>query len=137
MARGTDHDASAVAIFEMSNGIIYTYRGSWCSEGINTTWESDWRVICADGSVTWNGGDQIHAQAVSETGGFFSTTEDIAVPQPPPLAYPGHAGVIDEFVRCIRTGAKPETICTDNIKSLAMVFRAIESAETGRRVQFK
>ncbi|TIS16487.1 MAG: gfo/Idh/MocA family oxidoreductase, partial [Mesorhizobium sp.] len=32
------------------------------------------------------------------------------------------------------TGTEPETRGTDNIKSLAMVFGAIESAETGRRV---
>ena len=34
-----------------------------------------------------------------------------------------------------RTGTEPETRGTDNIKSLAMVFGAIESAETGRRVE--
>ena len=34
-----DRDASAVAIFEMSEGLVYTYRGSWCSEGLNTSWE--------------------------------------------------------------------------------------------------
>jgi hypothetical protein len=28
----------------------------------------------------------------------------------------------------------PETICSDNIQSLAMVFGAIESAEAGQRV---
>jgi predicted dehydrogenase len=28
------HGASAVATFEMSNGIVYTYRGSWCAEGL-------------------------------------------------------------------------------------------------------
>jgi predicted dehydrogenase len=46
----------------------------------------------------------------------------------------GHAGCIRDFVRCVQTGATPETICTDNIKSLAMVFGAIESAESGQRV---
>jgi hypothetical protein len=29
----------------------------------------------------------------------------------------------------------PETYCADNIKSLAMVFGAIESSETGERVE--
>jgi predicted dehydrogenase len=47
----------------------------------------------------------------------------------------GHGGCIFHFLDCIRTGREPETICTDNIKSLAMVFGAIESAETGRRVE--
>jgi predicted dehydrogenase len=31
-------DAAAVAIFEMTGGIVYTYRGSWCSEGVHTSW---------------------------------------------------------------------------------------------------
>ena len=33
-----DRDASALAIFEMSNGSIYTYRGSWCAHGYFTSW---------------------------------------------------------------------------------------------------
>ena len=42
---------------------------------------------------------------------------------------------IRDFVDCVREGRTPETICTDNIKSLAMVFSAIESAEKGRTVE--
>ena len=41
----------------------------------------------------------------------------------------GHAGLIEESVRSVMTGETPETICTDNVKSLAMVFGAIESAQ--------
>jgi hypothetical protein len=37
----------------------------------------------------------------------------------------------------VRAGTVPETICTDNIKSLSMVFGAIESAEQGRRVELE
>jgi predicted dehydrogenase len=44
---------------------------------------------------------------------------------------------MQEFLSCIRTGATPETICTDNIKSLAMVFGAIESAKTGKPVEIR
>jgi predicted dehydrogenase len=43
--------------------------------------------------------------------------------------------VIQDFVRAVETGTEPETRGTDNIKSLAMVFGAVESAETGRRVE--
>ncbi len=49
----------------------------------------------------------------------------------------GHASLIEEFVACVREGGTPNTICTDNIKSLAMVFGAIESAETGRRIELQ
>ena len=46
----------------------------------------------------------------------------------------GHAGLLGEFLLAVRTGATPETVCTDNIKSLAMVFGAVESAESGETV---
>lgn len=130
-----DHDASAVCVFEMSNGIVYTYRGSWCAEGLNTTWEADWRAVCRGGSVTWDGADGFRAQAVTGPGGFFSEWEDVPVEVPETEKTGGHAGIIRDFVNSVRTGEIPETICTDNIKSLAMVFGAIESAETGKRVE--
>ncbi|MBS1251183.1 MAG: 1,5-anhydro-D-fructose reductase [Anaerolineales bacterium] len=132
-----DHGASAVAIFEMTGGIVYTYRGSWCAEGLNTTWEGEWRVIGENGSVTWDGGDGFQAQVVAETGGFFSEWHGVDVaPFAGAAGVDGHASLIREFVNAVRTGSTPETICTDNIKSLAMVFGAVESAEMGRRVGF-
>jgi predicted dehydrogenase len=131
-----DHDASAIAIFELTDGIVYTYRGSWCSEGLNTTWECDWRFVGDQGSAKWDGGDGFQAQAVASTGSFFSKHTDLVLPGVDTTGkVDGHAGLIREFVHCVRTGTTPETICTDNIKSLSMVFGAIQSAETGRRVE--
>jgi len=131
------HDASAIAIFEMSNGLVYTYRGSWCSEGLNTTWECDWRAIGSRGSVTWDGGDAFRAQCVDKDEGFIRPMRDAAVPILDTPKKDGHAGCIRDFIDCVRTGRVPETVCTDNIKSLAMVFGAIKSAESGRRVLIK
>lgn len=128
-------DASAVAIFEMTGGIVFTYRGSWCAEGLRTTWESDWRIVGTRGSVRWDGADGFQAEVVEESGGFFSK---MRVAELPPAAADaragGHAGAIREFVNCVRTGTIPETSASDNIKSLAMVFGAITSAETDVRV---
>jgi predicted dehydrogenase len=131
-----DHDASAIAIFEMSNGIVYTYRGSWCAEGLHTTWESDWRIIGKDGSVKWDGQEDIKAERVASTGSLFSVHENVELPPAPTSEVEsGHAQAIRNFVECVKTGTTPETICTDNIKSLAMVFSAIESAKTGKTVK--
>lgn len=130
-----DHDASAIAVFEMTGGIVYTYRGSWCAEGLNTTWGSDWRALCTNGSATWDGNDGFRAQAVSKTGEFFSEWTDLEVTESESTKRGLHKGVIEEFLHCVRTGEIPETVCTDNIKSLAMVFAAIESANTGKRVE--
>lgn len=134
-----DHDASAVAIFEMrarnGDAIVYTYRGSWCAEGLHTSWESEWRFIGDRGSARWDGEGGFQAQVVAETGGFFSTHRDAALPAVDTAGKDkGHASLIAEFVQCVREGGTPDTLCTDNIKSLAMVFGAIESATTGRRV---
>ena len=133
-----DHDASAICIFEMSNGLIFTYRGSWCAEGLNTSWESDWRVVGSRGSATWDGDENIKAQSVRKSNEFHSLMRDVKVPL---LAKKdrigGHSGLIDEFIYCIRNNKNPETICTDNIKSLAMVFASIESSQKGRSVKIK
>ncbi|MBL8165093.1 MAG: Gfo/Idh/MocA family oxidoreductase [Anaerolineae bacterium] len=129
------HGASAVAIFEMTGGLIYTYRGSWCAEGLPTTWESDWRIVGQSGSVSWHGDDQMRAQVVQSTGGFFSEHAEVDVPAwDVPERVGGHEGIIRDFVACVRSGDTPETTASDNIKSLAMVFAAIESAEQGRVV---
>ena len=47
----------------------------------------------------------------------------------------GHLGVLSDFVSAVRSGNEPETVGRDNIRSLAMVFGAIESADSGRRVE--
>ncbi|MFN8485724.1 MAG: Gfo/Idh/MocA family oxidoreductase [Anaerolineae bacterium] len=127
------HGASAVAIFEMTGGIVFTYRGSWCAEGLPTSWEAAWRVIGPRGTATWDGYENIAAEVVAATGGFVSRSEEVLVPTlPREHRTHGHADIIREFVACVRDGGTPETVCTDNIKSLAMVFGAIESAEQGR-----
>ena len=133
-----DHDASAVAVFEMSSGVVYTYRGSWCSEGLNTTWEADWRVIGQQGSITWDGAEGFRGETVAAVGDFRSEMDVLPIePAAASDRVGAHEGIIHEFVECVQNGGTPETVCTDNIKSLAMVFGAIESAESGRRVEIE
>jgi predicted dehydrogenase len=132
-----ERDGSAVAIFEMTQGIVYTYRGSWCAEGLNTQWNSEWRIIGEKGSVVWDGKDGFRAQVVAETGGFHSKFRDVEVPAPSDVQAGGHTGLIADFVQCLEREVTPETICTDNIKSLAMVFGAVESSERGEQVNVR
>jgi predicted dehydrogenase len=129
------HGASAVAIFEMTDGLVYTYRGSWCAEGLPTTWEGEWRVVGEHGTAKWDGGENVSAQVVAKSEAFFSEHETVEPPTDiDERQTDGHGALIREFIQCVREGTTPGTICTDNIKSLAMVFGAIESAEKGRLV---
>jgi len=41
---------SVVAIFRMSSGVRFSYRGSWCADGFRTPWDAAWRVIGTEGT---------------------------------------------------------------------------------------
>lgn len=126
-------DASATALFEMSGGLRYTYRGSWCAEGLPTSWEGDWRAVGAKGTATWDGHGKVVAETATSTEGFSRDVQaheaqiENGVPG-------GIAGSLRDFLNALETGGTPMGECHDNIKSLAMVFAAIESANTGKRV---
>jgi len=131
-----DHDASAVAIFEFSNGIVYTYQGSWCSQGLRTPWESQWRINGERGSVTWHGDNIFSAQVLSDQAHDQSQFISAEIPAIEPTdKIDGHVGVISDFVDCVRAERPPETICDDNIKSLQMVHAAIESSKLGEKIE--
>lgn len=132
------HGASAIAVFEMSNGVVFRYQGSWCANGLSTTWECDWRALCTQGCAAWDGATGFAAERVDAVEGFAPPCRPVEIPEPPPHdKVGGHAGCIREMLRCVRTGGTPETVASDNIKSLAMVFGAIESARQGVRVDVR
>jgi predicted dehydrogenase len=119
--------ASAAAFFEMTGGTVFIYRGSWCSEGMNTPWEGSWRVVGQKGSVLWDGSNDIKGEVISKNEGFIRQLEKLDTA---PIEYdmtPGHTGAIRDFLDCLREGRVPQTVCTDNIKSVAMVHGAIAS----------
>jgi predicted dehydrogenase len=130
------HGAAANAIFELTDGVVFNYRGSWAAEGANTSWESMWRIIGTRGTLLWDGAERFEAHVVAGTEGFHRPLADLEVlPAANDSQTHGHASVIAEFVNAVETGRSPETVGSDNIKSLAMVFGAIESARTGTRVK--
>lgn len=128
-------DVSATAIFEMSNGLRFTYRGSWCAEGCHTSWDADWRAVGPHGTAMWQQNGEPFADVVIEPDGFHSKTERVV--EPHAKIAPGISGSLSEFLRALREGTTPNGECHDNIKSLAMVFAAIESAKRKERVRIE
>jgi predicted dehydrogenase len=121
-------------VFEMGGRILFSYRGSWCAEGLRTSWESAWRIVGTRGTLLWDGEDDIRAEIMTAgRTGLFADCAPVAVPPLHPRdRVGGHRGIVEDFVQAIRTGQPPETVGSENIKSLAMVFGAVESAETGQ-----
>jgi predicted dehydrogenase len=131
------HGSTANAIFEFSDAVTFTYRGSWSAEGANTSWDSEWRIVGSKGTLLWDGAEAISAKIVSGNEGFFRPIEAIEPAPADPDQTHGHASVLIDFFQAIANGTQPESTGSDNIKSLAMVFAAIESAKTRQRVEIE
>ncbi|QHW33893.1 Gfo/Idh/MocA family oxidoreductase [Paenibacillus rhizovicinus] len=128
-------NASAICIYEMSDGSVFTYRGSWCADGLNTSWESDWRVTGSKGGARWDGATMPYGEIVNpeKAEGFIREMLRIEG-QEVYDGQEGHWGCLDEMFAALEAGRPAETDCLDNIKSVAMVFGAVESARTGQKV---
>jgi predicted dehydrogenase len=127
-------DVAATCIFEMTGGLFFTYMGSWCAEGCMTSWNGDWRFQGAKGSLLMEADKPPRGQVVIDTPGkFIMPQQDIPVPAPD-LKFAGMHGALREMLAFLREGTLPQTHCHDNIKSLAMVFAAIESSRKGKPV---
>ena len=130
------HGAAANAIFDLSDGVTFTYRGSWVAEGAPTNWDSSWRIIGTEGTVLWDGAERFEARVLAGAEGFFRPLDTIDVPPPADSRQTlGDASVIAAFLSAVESGQVPETVGSDNIKSLAMVFAAVESARSRVRVE--
>ncbi len=125
--------SSATALFEMTGGLRYTFRGSWCSEGKHTSWEADWRAVGPNGTAIWDGEQNPTAEIVVESDQLLSVFDQVSE-NPDLNIETGIAGSLKEMVQYLKLDTIPMGECHDNIKSLAMVFGAIESSRIGQRV---
>lgn len=123
------HDCSSTALFEMENGARVLYNGSWCCKGGFNDWSGNWQIGCEKGTVMYQNGTITvhHAPEMYEV----ISTENVFV-RPPPKT--DQAYVLDEFMRCVRDGGRPSTVCFDNVYSTAMVFATVQAMRTGKKV---
>jgi predicted dehydrogenase len=122
-------DAATTAVFEFSGGARYIFTGSWCSPGLETSWNGNWRISGALGTANWDGENP----AVVETPGESSLTgfarESFCDQEAEEIA-----GSLAEFVNALRTGTTPSGEVHANVLSLAMVEAAVISAEKKERI---
>ncbi len=118
--------AAGVMTVTFDGGAVVSYRGSWVSMGTQTNWSGDWHMEGAKGELFWScRGDQPEYVKLRPLGGTVSTMEL------PKLTAVDRAGSLAAFVQAVQTNAVPETSGRDNLKTLALMFAAIESAKIG------
>ncbi|HNQ36004.1 MAG TPA: Gfo/Idh/MocA family oxidoreductase [bacterium] len=124
------HDPAVALVFSLAGGGVVSYFGSWVARGFNTEWNGDWRLEGEKGLLLscnnrlW----LTPAEAPAEV-------REVPVPGAESGRANSQAEVIDELLAAIREGREPETSGADNLKSLALVFAALESVRRGRPVR--
>ncbi len=118
-------DASLNISFEFPDEIHLAYTGSWVSQGKDTTWDGEWEIYGEKGTLLWKN-DKI--LLLNE-----GKQEEISLLK---IDREHQNLSLYEFYRSIKENREPETGVTDNINSLAMVFKSLESIKKKRPVHF-
>jgi predicted dehydrogenase len=129
-------DVAANCIFEMTDSVEFCYRGSWCAEGCTTGWEGNWRLIGDRGTMLYEKGEMPWGEVVSGDEGFSRELAPLEVAEVE-MEFGGQHAALREFLAYLREGTMPQCECHDNIKSLAMVFAAVESSRRRARVEIE
>lgn len=138
-ARGTrpewsvyHHDATVSATFEMSDGSLFAYHGTWNARGLPTWWNSEWRIGAQHGSATWDGTGTpvVGTEDEEETARLQAAIDAETAPEPDQIA----ASLV-ECVSALREGRTPMCEIHENVLSFAMVEAAVTAVERGERVE--
>ena len=127
-------DAGAAAQILFSNGAQASYRGSWASQGFETSWNANWHFDCERG-VMLAQDDVIRVQRLLQGGdGERGAASVFGAPEVLPQADMPREGqdyLLQEFVDAVRNGGKTATHAADNIRTIELVFAVARACETG------
>ncbi|GCE13774.1 Gfo/Idh/MocA family protein [Tengunoibacter tsumagoiensis] len=123
-------EAPAAALtITFDRGAIVNYRGSWVSPAPQTNWAGEWHMECEGGEIFWTCRGEIpDALQLRPLG---KRMRSLKVPE---LEYVDRSGTLNAFAQSVKHGAPLETSGRDNLKTLALMFGAIRSAEIGQPV---
>lgn len=123
------HDAGLKMLMRLADGSAFSYSGDWTAKGRPTTWNGNWRLQFAQGSIHVEE-DQITI-ARCGTWGKDVAQERIDTPS---LEHAGQAALLRRFAEAIRSGSAGEVSGEDNLWSFGAVMAGVKSARDGRTV---
>ncbi len=127
-------NVAAVCIFEMEDGTLFNFNGSWCTNGLETSWDAEWNINFEKGSAFWDGERNIRYELPDLTARNSENNYiDVAVAD---VEINAHHACIEEMLGALKNGVRSQTDCRDNLHSIEMVYNAIESSKQGRTIVF-
>jgi predicted dehydrogenase len=133
-------NAAAFVEFETAEGAHVAYSGSWVSRSRETSWDGSWEIQGSEGSIIW-GHNRVEYRPSPANFGLTVYSKDMlergdGVMDVPLVAL--HAeerqGTLREFTTARREGRVPQASGRDNLRSLALVYGAVESTRSGEWV---
>jgi predicted dehydrogenase len=123
------HEPGLKMLLELDDGTPFSYSGDWSALGRQTSWNGNWRLQCAAGSIH-NDKDVV---SVARSEKWFKNEAEEKIDFPPPPQN-GLARLLADFARAIRTGEPAETSGADNLWSFAAVMAGVQSATEKRTI---
>lgn len=121
-------DSSAVVVFAFDSGLRIVYDATWSTIDVaKTSNQCDWRIEC-EGGVIAAVDDIVYGAEIGDE------LTPVAMEEP---QFGGTRKLLQEFHDTIQSGSEAGTSGKDNLKTLAMVFAAVEAANTGNKVSNK
>lgn len=115
---------SVSAQFKMGNGFHFQFNASWAYPDLQTPWEGAWRLYGSRGALSWSQDRiEVHRDGRIKSYDIPSRPSDHTL-----------AATFDEFSAALTDGRSPVPDVEDNMHTVAMVFGAIRSHETGSPV---
>ncbi len=121
------HDANVSCLLTLEDGMAVDYLGTWTG-GWNEL-KFQWRTDCAEGVIVQQ--ELFSDLATARTGDAALTP--VALPECRAFVDDSQA-LLDAFIAAVRQRTAPPCGGRDHLRTLALCFAAIESAETGRLV---
>lgn len=123
-------ESNALYVMRFASGVPAHYEGSGNAAGHQTSWHHEYyRAECEGGAVVLDSDDKVWIEEHTPTESTRRTEAPHVEPQ-----WNGHEAIICQFLDWLDGSDAPATVIDDNIKSAAMLFGAIEAAESGTPV---
>jgi predicted dehydrogenase len=117
-------------VLRMTDDTRASYEGSGLAGGWQNTWHHEYyRAECEGGAVVVDRDDSVRVEEWLPGRGL--RVEEVPAAR---LDWEGHQAVIAQFLDWLDGGPPPATVLADNIKSVAMLFGAIDASASNQVV---